>query len=457
MSLISLMTYIAAVAVGLTGLNYFIFKNIKNLGVTYVQNFAGALFVFSGWVKAIDPLGTAYKMEQYFAEFESTFSGTWFDFLAPLFPEMAEYAIAFSVFTIIFEIVLGILLLIGGRIKFTVWAFFSMMLFFTFLTGFTYLTGYVPESTNFFRFSEWGPYVSTNMKVTDCGCFGDFIKLEPKVSFLKDIFLMIPALIFIYYQEKMHQYFDDKKRNMIAIVALPLLLLYCMSNYVWDIPHLDFRPFKVGTDIKTKKAEEQAAMEAVQVIAYDLENQQTGQKITLPFDQFMADYAKYPSDEWSYYQIKSEPSIPITKISDFDLSSLDGYSVTDEILDNPGYALMVVAYKLKEEKKGNEEYNWKMDYLNKWTENLKPFVDEGNREGINVFAVTSFSAEDRINNFKNSTEFNYPFYLGDDILLKTIVRSNPGVVLLKDGVVMQKWHISKLPSFEEVKNKYLLQ
>jgi uncharacterized membrane protein YphA (DoxX/SURF4 family) len=256
MSLIALMSYIAVVAAGLTALNQFFFKNVKNIGVTYVQNFAGALFVFSGWVKAIDPLGTAYKMEQYFAEFESTFAGTWFDFLAPLFPKMAEYAIAFSVFTIIFEIILGILLLIGGRIKFTVWAFFSMMLFFTFLTGFTYLTGYVPESINFFRFSEWGPYVSTNMKVTDCGCFGDFIKLEPKVSFLKDVFLMIPALIFIYFQDKMHQFFDIKTRNILVLVSLPLLLLYCMSNYVWDIPHLDFRPFKVGTDIRTKKKQQ---------------------------------------------------------------------------------------------------------------------------------------------------------------------------------------------------------
>ncbi len=457
MSLIALMSYIAIVAAGLTALNYFFIKNVKNIGVTYIQNFAGALFVFSGWVKAIDPLGTAYKMEQYFAEFESTFAGTWFDFMAPLFPKMAEYAIAFSVFTIIFEIILGILLLIGGRIKFTVWAFFSMMLFFTFLTGFTYLTGYVPESTNFFRFSEWGPYVSTNMKVTDCGCFGDFIKLEPKVSFLKDVFLMVPALIFIYFQDKMHHYFDVKTRNIITVVALPLLLLYCMSNYVWDIPHLDFRPFKVGTDIRSQKAAEQAAMEAVQVIAYDLENQQTGEKITLPFDRFMAEYSNYPSEEWSYYQIKSEPAIPITKISDFDLSSLDGYSVTDEILGYSEYSLMVVAYKLKEDKSGDEEFNWKSNYVNKWSDELKPFLEASSQEGINIFVATSFSSEERIASFKNATGLNFPFYLGDDILLKTIVRSNPGLVLMKDGVVIDKWHISKLPSFESVKSNYLDQ
>ena len=92
----------------------------------------GALFIFSGWVKAIDPLGTAYKMEQYFAEFESTFEHTWFSFLAPMFPFLSEYAISFSVFMIIFEIVLGLMLLIGAAPKFTSWAFFLLVAFFTF-------------------------------------------------------------------------------------------------------------------------------------------------------------------------------------------------------------------------------------------------------------------------------------------------------------------------------------
>jgi uncharacterized membrane protein YphA (DoxX/SURF4 family) len=150
---------------------------------------------FFGLGQSSGPLGTAYKMEQYFAEFQGTFEDTTLSFMAPLFPTLSEYAIGFSVGMIVFEIILGLMLLLGSWPKVTAWAFFLLVLFFTFLTGFTYLTGYVPEGVNFFQFGQWGPYVETNMKVTDCGCFGDFIKLEPKTSFLKDIFLLVPSLI----------------------------------------------------------------------------------------------------------------------------------------------------------------------------------------------------------------------------------------------------------------------
>ncbi|HMS68060.1 MAG TPA: hypothetical protein PKD18_07970, partial [Saprospiraceae bacterium] len=99
---------------------------------------------------AIDPLGTAYKMEQYFAEFETTFQATSASFLAPLFPWLSEYSIGFSVFMIVLEIILGIMLVVGSRPKLTAWLFLLMILFFAFLTGFTYLTAYVPSGVNFF-------------------------------------------------------------------------------------------------------------------------------------------------------------------------------------------------------------------------------------------------------------------------------------------------------------------
>ena len=445
MTLFNLMIYIGIAAVFLTLLNLFVFKNIKQIAVTYIQNFAGALFIFSGWVKAIDPLGTAYKMEQYFGEFEATFSGTSFSFLSPVFPELAKLSIAFSVATIIFEIVLGFMLLIGSKIKFTKWAFFGMLLFFTFLTGFTYLTGYVPENTNFFRFSDWGPYVATNMKVTDCGCFGDFIKLEPKVSFLKDIFLLIPAFIFLFFSEKMHLTGGEKLRSYFPIFLIPVLLIYSFSNYVWDLPHTDFRPFKIGADIRTKKQQEREAVESVKVIAYELENIATGESVTLPFDQFMKEFANYPSTEWNYYQIKSEPSIPLTKISDFELGTPSGDNVTEEILNESGFSFMVVAYKLKSSD----------TYFSEWTEKIIPLKQNAEKEGIRLFAATGFIDENLLNTFTQKINADFPFYLADDILLKTIVRSNPGVVLMKDGKIIHKWHISKLPDFKKIKELHL--
>jgi uncharacterized membrane protein YphA (DoxX/SURF4 family) len=175
MTLGTLVLVVAIAAVLLTVLIGIFFKDdMNNWIVSLLQNFCGVLFIFSGWVKAVDPLGTAYKMEQYFAEFQGTFEDTTLSFMAPLFPTLSEYAIGFSVGMIVFEIILGLMLLLGSWPKVTAWAFFLLVLFFTFLTGFTYLTGYVPEGVNFFQFGKWGPYVETNMKVTDCGCFGDF-------------------------------------------------------------------------------------------------------------------------------------------------------------------------------------------------------------------------------------------------------------------------------------------
>ena len=157
MTINTLVLSVAAVALLLTLITGLTTKRIENWLISFLQNFCGALFIFSGWVKAVDPLGTAYKMEQYFAEFESTFSGTWFSFLSPMFPQLAEWAIGFSVFMIVFEIILGIMLLIGSSRKFTAWAFFLLVAFFTVLTGFTFLTGYVPAGVNFFQFGQWGP------------------------------------------------------------------------------------------------------------------------------------------------------------------------------------------------------------------------------------------------------------------------------------------------------------
>jgi len=256
MTLTTLLTYITIAGIGLTGLTYFVLQQRESLWMSFLQNFAGALFAFSGYVKAVDPLGTAYKMEQYFAEFEGTFADTSVSFLAPLFPAMAEYSVAFSVFMIVLEVALALALIVGAWPKLTAWLFFGIVAFFTVLTGFTYLTGYVPSGVNFFSFGDWGPYAETNMKVTDCGCFGDFLKLEPRTSFFKDIALLIPALAFLFGTKKMHQLFTGKTRTLLVGLTTVVTLLYGMSNYVWDIPGQDFRPFKVATNVAAVKQAE---------------------------------------------------------------------------------------------------------------------------------------------------------------------------------------------------------
>lgn len=507
-------------------------KLIQNYLLSYLQNFVGGLFIFSGMVKAVDPLGTAYKMEQYFAEFETTFAATNAAFLSPMFPALAEYAVAFSVFMIVFEVLLGITLLLGVWRKFTAWSYFLLVVFFTFLTGFTYLTGYVPEGVNFFQFGQWTAFETTNMKVTDCGCFGDFLKLEPYVSFLKDIFLLIPGFIFLFTTKSFHELTKGSERalavglaigltmlaiytsgyplgwrflvfaialigvqffskNMAVIAGVLTLCLYAFSNYVTDIPQVDFRPFNVGKNVAERKALEEESENNVKVLAYKMTNKTSGEVVQMPFDQYLQDYAKYPTEEWELDQIKSEPEVTRTKISDFEVSDLGGNDLTEGILSEEGPHLMIVAYRLygeevtrvttepdsvyvtdtlivgldttletrltgvNQREVQQTEYTWDADYLNHWKTEFLPQMELAAEQGLKVYCVTAYAGAERIASFQEALGTKIPFFTADDILLKTIVRSNPGPVLWKDGTILAKWHYKRMPPFADIQATYL--
>lgn len=492
MTLTTLLIRVAIAAGLLTAGVGFGLKKQKSWLMSYLQNFCGALFIFSGYVKAVDPLGTSYKIVDYFTEFESTFSETAMSFIAPIFPMLSSVSVTFSVVMIIFEIVLGLALILGAWPKLTSWAFFLLVAFFTVLTGYTFLTGYVPQGVNFFEFGQWGEYVKTNMKVTDCGCFGDFIKLEPKTSFLKDVFLMIPAVYFLWKSEDMHQLFTAKTRNITLGVLSAGLLVYCMSNFMWDIPGQDFRPFKINTDVVEQKKIEAEIASSVKVEAYKLTNKKSGEVIELPYAQFLKEFKNYPKADWTYDQIKTEPISEPTKISDYALSDEDGFDVTDSLLNYSGYSLMIVSYKLKGEGKsktimektpvyqsdtittaegeasvvqklvGHEDkevsqttYTWDNRFANAYGEVVNPFAEAAEQAGVLVYGVAGGASNSMIDDFRHATQAAYPFYQADDILLKTIVRSNPGMVLWKDGKILKKWHYKKLPSWEEVKSEFI--
>ena len=493
-----LLFWVGVFAVITTALMLFLAKDrIKNLPISFLQNYVGVLFLVSGAVKAIDPLGTAYKMEQYFAEFEATFSDTWLDFLAGIFPKLAEVSIGFSVIMIVFELVLAIMLILGARLKTTSIAFALLVVFFTILTGFTYLTAYVPSGVNFFDFGNWGAFKETNMRVTDCGCFGDFIKLKPFTSFLKDVFLLIPAALFILARNQMHQIGSKKLRTVISYGSIPILLIYCFSNYVWDIPGIDFRPFAIGKDVRTTKDIEMEAQASVQVTGYILtkkdESGNTLETAEMSMDQYLKDYQKYSKDAgWSAEQITSKPAIESTKISDFEVQTVDGNDATDNILFEEGYSIMILAHKLKYDSESvqvmvkdtitqldtiqvnadsmyvqesiveivdkemvNTNYTWPQTYLNTYKEVATPFIKAAQEAGIPCYEVVGLTEAAMLEAFKKEVDIDIPFYMADDILLKTIVRSNPGFVLWKDGKIIYKWHHNKLPSFDEVKNTYI--
>ena len=491
MTLGLLVVNITIAALLLTVLTALFSRRVENYLISYLQHFTGALFVFSGTVKAIDPLGTAYKMQDYFGAFEGTFEPTWFSFLSPLFAALNDFAVGFSVLVIVFEIVLGIMLILGAARRFTSWAFLSLVVFFTLLTGFTYLTGYVPTTVNFFQFGQWGPFVDTNMKVTDCGCFGDFLKLEPRVSFLKDLALLVPGVLFVFLWRGMHQLFSRPVRGVIVGLSALGLFIYCLSNFVWDIPDIDFRAFREGVNIREQKAAEAEAQANIEVIGYRLTEKTGDRVVELPLNQYLAEYKDYPKEDWELEQIQSKPTLEPTKISDFIISDVDGHDITDQILEYPGYSFMIVAYTIKgtpepatltlsdttwrydtlvredsivversidsiatREVQG-EVFTWPEDYLRPWTDVVNPVLQEADGAGIRTYAVVGGATREKIDDFRHATQSAYPFYTADDILLKTIVRSNPGIVLWHDGEIIAKWHVKKLPSFAEIKAAYL--
>ena len=514
--------FIICIVVGLflTAIVEFVFKKRKSWLMSFVQNFAGFFYLFSGTVKAVDPLGLAYKMDQYFAEFQDQFARMGMDGLSQIFPWFATFSTEFAVGMIVLELAVGVALIIGFSRFWSSLIFFLTVVMFTILTGFTHLTGFVPGQDyvkmeksgitkevledegkklvadgwtktadipmHFFKFSKWVPFDSNNQKVTDCGCFGDFLVLTPKTSFRKDLFLLIPAFLMLFGFRKMHQIFKPSVRGAIVGVSTIGFLIYCISNYVWDIPGNDFRPFANGVDINARKAAEEKAAEEAPV-NYVLTNKATGVVEKMPMDTYIGRYKEFPKEDWEIEQKRGEPAVKSTKISEFEVSDLAGNNVTEDILQYEGASFMVVSYKLYGDSKKEtimvqdtvfamdtintevvprvvsvtprqatvEKYIWDTEQVEAYKQKILPMAEAGKADGVRTYAITAYASPEKVNSFLQAVGADFPMHTADDILLKTIVRSNPGVLLIKDGKILHKWHHKKLPSYAEIKAAHL--
>lgn len=175
----------------------------------------GVLFIISGFIKLNDPVGFSFKLEEYFSQGVLDL------------PWLMSYALAISIFMVIFEVLLGVMLLVGFRVKFTMWSLLLMIVFFTFLTFYS----------AFFN------------KVTDCGCFGDAIKLTPWESFTKDIVLLVLIVVLFVGRKYIKSIFGSNTKRIITLVVLVLCIIY--ANYVLNhLPVIDFRPYKIGANIE---------------------------------------------------------------------------------------------------------------------------------------------------------------------------------------------------------------
>jgi len=305
--------------------------------VQFVRVIVGVLFVFSGFVKLVDPIGSQYKFEEYFSE-----SVLHIPFLIP-------YALQFSIFLIIAEIVLGVALLVGWKPKFTVKSLLFMVLFFLFLTG----------------------YSAYYDKVTDCGCFGDAIKLKPWETFYKDVVLTI-LIFFLSYKSKLISPFKSKifpgKVVFWSLVISSFITYYVLAH----LPIIDFRPYAIGKNIPQ-------GME-------------------------------YPEDG----------SLP--KVHDFMLEDAQN-DLAPEILKMEK-VLLVISYNL--DKADFEAFS-----------EIKKVADEAIKKGYKVYGASA-SFSDVLQLTKKKFDLPFEFLFCDETTLKTMIRANPGVLILNKGTVVDK-------------------
>ncbi|HTA28755.1 MAG TPA: BT_3928 family protein [Bacteroidia bacterium] len=363
------------------------------------QVLVGILFIFSGFVKADDPAGFTIKLHEYFAA--DALNMPWLDKFA--------FAMAFSI--PIIEMTLGFMLLLGNRKKLTLVLVTLMMVFFTFLT--------------------W--YTAHYNKVLECGCFGDAIPMTSWQSFYKNVVLMVFILVLIIGNKYMYS-ITGKAQNILVILFLAAstgFAYYCY-NY---LPVLDFRPYKVGTDIK----QGMQGTPDEEKFFYTLKNKKSGE--TKEFDKFPDNY----QNDWTFVSSRTEITKKgvEAKIKDFNISAMAGNDVTDSILGVKGNQFLLIMETISDANKDDETIN-KINALA--TECLKNHIG---------FICLTASDQTAISDYQKKYHTNFKFFNTDGTVLKTMIRANPGLILIKGGIVKAIWHYHSIPSYADVTAKYL--
>ncbi|TVP53021.1 MAG: DoxX family membrane protein [Mongoliibacter sp.] len=351
-----------------------------------IRLFVGGLFIFSGLIKVNDPVGTAIKLEEYFDVFSND--------IASFFYIFKDIALPLAVFLVVAEVVLGIMLILGVRLRFTVWALSLMILFFTFLTF----------------------YSAYFNKVTDCGCFGDAIKLTPWESFIKDVILLVLIAVLFFFRNSLSNDGPTwaKWTVRVSLVFSVGLAVIAIRN----LPFIDFRAYKEGVNIPE-------AMQPSAPLQYEYVMSKDGEEFI--FDQ-------YPSDEsYEFKEMKLMNEDALPKISDFAVWN-DAGDYTDEILSGRKAVLLITSIT-----KMNTNHLEKIDEVMKGLQ-ATPITP----------LVVAASSQDEIDRLIQERGWEVEGYQADATVIKTIMRSNPGLMLLDDGEVLKKYHVRNTPTSEEV-------
>jgi len=280
-------------------------------------------------------------------------------------------------------------------------------------------------------------FAETGMKVTDCGCFGDFIKLKPWETFYKDCVLDIIILVLVLNAKNIRPAFSSGINNVFVGLMGVGSLAFCLYNVYLNEPVIDFRPYAIGNDIIDLRKEKKPA-KIDMVFVY--KSTKTGEVKEFTYDDMMKgriDYTKFDTMVERKEHVL-DPGIP-AKITNLRIENDEGADITDTILQYPGYSLMVVSFDL------NLTHEAAFKQLNE-------IASGCDKAGVKFFAAVS--NDGHVDEFRHKNQTPYPYYYADATPLKTIIRSNPGLLLLKHGVVINKWHYRHLPTFERLNAEY---
>lgn len=380
------------------------------IAINIIRVFVGLLFIFSGLVKANDPLGTAYKMEEYFEVWNADLATSTFflkDGLISLFHFLNGHTLFLSVTMNAFEIIAGAALLVGWRMKLFSWLLLLLMVFFTILTGYTYKTG----------------------RPTNCGCFGDCIKITPEYSFYKDVLLSVLILIILFARKHIKPLFASTPNTllMLAVTIFSFGLQWYALKY---LPPVDCLPFKKGNNIseKMKMPADAVPDSVVMTFVYDKQ----GKQVEFTADKFPEDFndSLYKFvDRYDKVVRKGKDNEP--PIKGFNLTDLNNTDWTGAVLNQP-YAILLFEEIIEDE-------------ISKWEDDFKKIKAAADQKNIPVFLVTK-SADDL--SAKRNNEFwnNLKVLRCDFTAIRTASRAMPTVYLLEKGTVAGKW---SYPNFDE--------
>lgn len=361
----------------------------------------GIVFIFSGFVKGIDPWGSAYKFTDYFNAMGLDWM-LWAAFPLGVLLAFAEFAI-------------GVAFLFNWWMRLFSWLGLLFMAFFTPLTL----------------------WIALKNPVTDCGCFGDALVISNWETFYKNLVFITLAIIVVVNRN----WFADKvKSKLAALLSVGVFVIYFGTVYYSynHLPIFDFRPYKVGTNIPEAMSIPADAPQEVYENTFYYKNKNTGE-----VEEFTEE--NYPWQDTANWEYDDMESVLVQEgyeppIHDFTIETPDGEDIKDFFIYDENYAFILVAYDLhKTSTKSQDQINalahWAMDH------------------GYSFVCLTSTLQEEAML-FAEENAAPYEFFNCDEITLKTMIRSIPGLMVLKDGTIMGKWHYNDIPTPNEFESEF---